>query len=233
MGPGRGSAMAKGDRHLPRSCNRATPWAIVGAMDEGTRRSDGPVARLAIAAVAIAACRSESKPAPALTRTAQPPAIDIDAAAAFDAPATVDAGAVAPTLASCPPSAYRNDGRSIMSIIPFVFPGCPSPELDLEEVYCAGCARPCGWQRVTAIDGHALPGSAVRAYYDDAGRLAQLGAAAGGLEALHGRGVVGAQRALGFERHPGGRLRCDCRRAIQGAACGLQLIADQVLDPIS
>jgi hypothetical protein len=39
--------------------------------------------------------------------------------------------------------------------------------------------------------------------------------------------ILGAQRALGFERHPGGRLRCDCRRAIQGAACGLQLIADQ------
>ena len=45
-----------------------------------------------------------------------------------------------------------------------------------------------------------------------------------------GLGTIGkkiAQRALGFERHPGGRLRCDCRRAIQGAACGLQLIADQ------
>lgn len=171
--------MAKGDRHLPRSCNRATQWAIVGAMDEGTvlrsaRRSDGPVARLAIAAVAIAACRSESKPAPALTRTAAPAAVAIDAAAAPDASAMPDAGATSPSLTSCPPSAYRNDGRSIMSIIPFVFPGCPSPELDLEEVYCAGCARPCGWQRVTAIDGHALPGSAVRAYYDDAGRLAQL-----------------------------------------------------------
>ena len=145
-----------------------------GAVIRSSPRSCGPRARLACVAVAIAACRSESKPAPALTRTAAAAAIALDAAAAPDAPAMPDAGATTTSLASCPPSAYRNDGRSIMSIIPFVFPGCPSPELDLEEVYCAGCARPCGWQRVTAIDGHALPGSAVRAYYDDAGRLAQL-----------------------------------------------------------
>lgn len=139
-----------------------------------TRRSCGLGARLACVAVALAACRSERKQVPAPTRTTATNAVAADAAVAPDAPAVPDAGAAAPALASCPPSAYRNDGRSIMSVIPFVFPGCPSPELDLEEVYCAGCVRPCGWQRVTAIDGRALPARAVRAYYDDAGRLAQL-----------------------------------------------------------
>jgi len=136
---------------------------------------------LAIAAAA-AACKGDPTPA---TATSAPPG-DASVRSAVPAPPTdapprlADAAAgaadaaVAPAPPGCPPSAYRNDGWTIAGVIPFVFPGCPPPELDLDVAYCADCARPCGYQRVTAIEGRALPPRWAHARYDEAGRLVSL-----------------------------------------------------------
>lgn len=135
---------------------------------------------LAIAAAA-AACKSD--PTPAAVPSTPPGDASVrsmdlspprDATAPLDVVAADAAVAPSPSPPGCPPSAYRNDGWTIAGVIPFVFPGCPPPELDLDVAYCADCARPCGYQRVTTIEGRALPPRWASARYDEAGRLVSL-----------------------------------------------------------